>query len=243
MPTITLHQFAPFPGVDSGSPFCTKVHRALAYKGLAYRVQNAASPPAIKKINPRGKLPVLEVDDRLIPDSSAILEVLDELQPEPTLYPAEPAERARTRLLEDWADESLYWFCVHERWAVDDGFDQLAAEFTFIPAPLRWLVPKMIRRGVMKSLVAQGIGRLNHEEVLGELAKRLEMLDRLLGDATFFGGAAPSAADFAVFGPLQALRQPMTASAKPRVEAHASLVEWMQRVHEVAHNEHTVALP
>ena len=32
MPDITLYQFGPMEGVDSLSPFCTKVHRALGAK-------------------------------------------------------------------------------------------------------------------------------------------------------------------------------------------------------------------
>jgi glutathione S-transferase len=239
MPEIRLHQFGPFPGVDSGSPFCTKVHRALAFKGLAYRPKNAASPAAVKKINPRGKLPVIELDGRLIPDSSAIFRALDELQPEPRLYPEDVATRARVKLLEDWADESLYWFAVHQRWGVDENFKLLAKEFTFIPAALRWLVPPMIRRGVLKSLFAQGIGRLAQSEVLEQLETHLDMLVGLLGDGPFFVGEAPTAADFAIFGPLQAMRQDMTPEARQRVEARSTLVAWMRRVDGVAHSEHT----
>jgi len=239
MPTITLHQFGPFPGVDSGSPFCTKVHRALAFKGIAYRPKNAASPAAIKRINPRGKLPVLEIDGRLIADSSAILRALDELQPAPRLYPEGAAARARVEVLEDWADESLYWFCVHQRWGVDENFPRLAKELTFIPVALRWIVPSMIRRGVVKSLFAQGLGRLTQDEVLAQLEARLDMLVGLLGQDPFFCGDAPTAADFAIFGPLQGLRQEMTPAARERVNARRSLVDWMKRVDEAAHGEHT----
>ncbi len=239
MAKITLHQFGPFPGVDSGSPFCTKVHRALAYKGLAYAIRNAASPASIKKLNPRGKLPVLEVEGRLIPDSSVILKVLEEMQAEPRLYPEDSSLRARVKLLEDWADESFYWFCVHQRWGVDENFQQLAKQFTFIPIALRWIAPSLIRRGVVKSLFAQGIGRLTQAEVLERLEEHLDMLVEWLGAEPFFAGRLPTAADFAIFGPMQALRHSMTPEARQRVESRSALVEWMRRVDEVAHGEHT----
>jgi len=41
-------------------------------------------------------------------------------------------------LLEDWADESLYWHVVYENWLIDDQFEKFAAEILApMPAPLR----------------------------------------------------------------------------------------------------------
>lgn len=55
--------------------------------------------------NPRGKLPVLELDDgRFLTESAAIIEYLDERFPEPTLIGKTPLERARNRELDRLAD-------------------------------------------------------------------------------------------------------------------------------------------
>ena len=53
------------------------------------------------------RLPVLALDGRRIGDSTAIIAALEAYRPEPALYPAEPAERARALELEDWFDEHL----------------------------------------------------------------------------------------------------------------------------------------
>jgi glutathione S-transferase len=53
------------------------------------------------------RLPVLELDGRRIGDSTAIIAALEELVPEPALYPSDAAERARALELEDWFDEEL----------------------------------------------------------------------------------------------------------------------------------------
>jgi glutathione S-transferase len=53
------------------------------------------------------RLPVLGLDGRNIGDSTAIIAALEEYRPEPPLYPADPAERARALELEDWFDEHL----------------------------------------------------------------------------------------------------------------------------------------
>ena len=75
---IKLHQLMPTRGMDSGSPFCVKVHRALAYKGLDYTPLNVNSPGELKALNPRrSKLPVLEYNGKLILDSTGHQEVYD----------------------------------------------------------------------------------------------------------------------------------------------------------------------
>lgn len=55
--------------------------------------------------NPFGKLPVLELDDgKFLHESLAIIEYLEELHPEPSLYGPDPEARALGRQLERIAD-------------------------------------------------------------------------------------------------------------------------------------------
>jgi glutathione S-transferase len=55
--------------------------------------------------NPLGKLPVLELDDgTFLTESLPIIELVEELYPEPPMIGSEPAERARERELERVAD-------------------------------------------------------------------------------------------------------------------------------------------
>jgi glutathione S-transferase len=53
------------------------------------------------------RLPVLALNGRRIGDSTAIIAALEEHTPDPPLYPADPAQRARSLELEEWFDESL----------------------------------------------------------------------------------------------------------------------------------------
>ncbi len=83
-----------------------RVRIALNMKGLAadYR------PVHLRKgeqrgqtylaLNPQGGVPALELDDgRVLTQSMAILEYLEETHPEPPLLPKQPLERARVRSL------------------------------------------------------------------------------------------------------------------------------------------------
>ncbi len=52
-----------------------------------------------KRLNPAGLVPTLEHDGRVIVQSLAIIEYLEELQPEPRLLPKAPEDRAHVRAL------------------------------------------------------------------------------------------------------------------------------------------------
>ena len=128
MAEIKLYQFWPIADRESASPFCVKLHYALRYKRLQFETVNLASPTQAKKYNPRGKLPVLDYDGTLIRDSTDAVRYLEQHNPEPRLYPENERERAHALLLEDWADESLYWHIVYENWLIGDQFEKFAAE-------------------------------------------------------------------------------------------------------------------
>jgi len=53
--------------------------------------------PEYRAINPQQLIPALRDGDAIIPQSLAIIEYLEEKHPEPSLYPADPVERARAR--------------------------------------------------------------------------------------------------------------------------------------------------
>ena len=80
-----------------------RVRIGLNLKGLAYEtrpvnlLRSEQSAPAYRAINPQGLVPSLDVDGRILTQSSAILEWLEETYPEPALLPAEAADRAIVR--------------------------------------------------------------------------------------------------------------------------------------------------
>jgi len=64
-------------------------------------------------LSPLRRIPVL-IDDRVrLTDSTVICEYLEDRHPQPALFPRDPAQRARARWLEEFADtrmgEVLIW--------------------------------------------------------------------------------------------------------------------------------------
>jgi RNA polymerase-associated protein len=83
-------------------PYCARVRIALAEKGLEHdvvEVDLTDRPAWIYEKNDTGRVPVVEEDAWLLPESSVILEYLEERYPEPPLLPADPSERASARVL------------------------------------------------------------------------------------------------------------------------------------------------
>lgn len=95
------------------SHYSEKVRFALDFKGVEYRTRTpfVGSHQVIAMAlthSRHRRFPVLELPgERAIGDSTAIVAALEERHPDPPLYPADPDERARALMLEDYFDEEL----------------------------------------------------------------------------------------------------------------------------------------
>lgn len=93
------------------SPNCRKVRIYLAEKGLQVPLHpvnllaGEQSAPEFLRRNPFGAVPMLELDDgNVIPESLAIIEYFEELQPQPPLLGTTPLRRALVRAWERRAE-------------------------------------------------------------------------------------------------------------------------------------------
>ena len=83
-------------------PYCARVRIVLAEKGIPYdpvEIDLRDRPAWLYEKNPAGKVPVVEEDGWVLPESAVISEFLNERYPEPPLWPDDPGERAAGRLL------------------------------------------------------------------------------------------------------------------------------------------------
>lgn len=78
------------------------------------------------------KFPILQIDGRAIGDSTAIIAALERRQPEPPLYPADPAYLARALEIEDYFDTEVgpdvrslsFFHLLQDRDLAVDGVNQ-----------------------------------------------------------------------------------------------------------------------
>lgn len=80
------------------STYCRRVRIALHEKGLEVELVDMPKPeretPAFRALNPWGRIPVLVDGELVLCESTAILQYLEELHPDPPLVPPDPAGRA-----------------------------------------------------------------------------------------------------------------------------------------------------
>lgn len=92
------------------SPYVRKVLVCLELKGIAYEVDHIVpffGDDRFSKLSPLRRIPVLVDGDLVLTDSTVICEYLEDLKPEPALYPREARARARARWLEEFADTRM----------------------------------------------------------------------------------------------------------------------------------------
>lgn len=93
------------------SPACRKVRLVLAEKRLDFTLEIEPvwqRRRAFLALNPAGEVPVLiEPDERILADATAIAEYLDEVAPDPDLLGATPEARAEARRLVAWFDRKF----------------------------------------------------------------------------------------------------------------------------------------
>lgn len=85
---------------SSGSPFVSRVRMQLHAKELPHELRPAPlGTPEFLRMNPLGKMPVIDHDGLIVPESTVIAEYLEDAFPTPSLRGESPAERARVRLV------------------------------------------------------------------------------------------------------------------------------------------------
>jgi len=96
--TLVLHGYW-----RSGTSYRTRI--ALNLKGLAYETRplnllaSEQSSDDYRRLNPQGLVPALETDGRVLTQSAAILEWLEETWPTPPLLPDDAFARAEVRAM------------------------------------------------------------------------------------------------------------------------------------------------
>ncbi len=213
------------------SPFVEKVARALQWKRLPFRLVLPSGPGDLGRWNPRtGKMPVLDVDGRRSYDSSRIVRILDGVKSDHGLFSDDPSVARRQSFVEDWSDESLYWYAMAFRWTPANAAATRAQLMASLPAVWRPLAALVLPRQILAQARAQGLARLPLDVLTEEFAGRLSELVELLGQRPYFFSDRPSVADLAIFGQMNLLRSGPTPQAARMIDQRPSLAAFYDRV-------------
>ena len=93
---VTLYHWE--PNANSGKPMLTLFEKGVKFDSHYLDLLNFDQhKPEYLKINPNGTIPAMTHDDKVLTESTAIMEYVDEAFPGPKLRPDDPVERWRMR--------------------------------------------------------------------------------------------------------------------------------------------------
>lgn len=189
--------------VIHGSHPCATVKRALELKRQPYRIVEyppMVHVPLLWWRFRHARVPVLVLGSgEEVAGSGAILRRLDELVPEPPLFPADPAARARVEEAERWGDEvlqeaprRLFWAGIVRRPDAIVSYGKGSK----LPLPAfaqRAVAPPVARLAVRWDKAGEADARREH----AQLPAYLDRIDGWIAEGVI-GGEQPNAADLQI---------------------------------------------
>ena len=196
-PSLTLHVLPP-------SHPCRTVEEALRRKGLAFERVTLTPGPHVEemeRVYGAGTVPGLLIDGEPVHGSTAILPRLEELAPDPPLYPQPLADRVREAEL--WGDAELQdlgrrlpWGALHFR---PEAMGTFGGGGPLDPPGTDFAI-----RFVRASWKYHRISAAQLAEDLAGLPAKLDHVDALVADGVL-GADAPNAADLQIGATLRVL--------------------------------------
>jgi glutathione S-transferase len=215
VPEIILHQYV-------NSPFSEKIRKIFAHKKIAWRsVEQPVIMPKPRLVPLTGgyrRIPVLQIGADVWCDTGIIIRKIDELKPEPTIYPGGLTAAADT--MNQWADRRLFWSTTPVI------FEKLGAQ-----------VPKAFIEDRSKMMQGADFGAIARSapDSRNQLRAFLEILDLQLAFSPFLLGDSFSLADAACFHPVWFLRA--EPSAFGIAQKFANLMRWFERVDAMGYGD------
>jgi glutathione S-transferase len=227
---IKLFQFAPAFDLPNASPFCLKLETYLRMTSQPFEIPPASMSDVTKA--PKGKMPYIEDNGKIIADSSIIIDYLKTTYGDTLDGWLTDQETAVALAFQRMIEENLYWTVVHSRWIAAEGWHKTKVEFfRTLPAPLKLFVPALARRGLMKSMKGHGMGRHSESEIYEIGKKDVTAIAVFLGNKAYFMGDRPSSIDATVFGFIANLVvAPVESALKEHALTYPPLLAYCERM-------------
>lgn len=115
-------------------PFAQRTRILLKLKGVPFQLTEIditkPRPDWFLKLNPLGQVPVIEHRDIVLNESSVINEYLEEIFPQPAVFPSSPYRKARCRILIDYCNHefvpAMYRLLMNQERSKDCGLTDKA---------------------------------------------------------------------------------------------------------------------
>ncbi len=227
---LTLYSFG--PGANSLKPMATLYEKGLDFKPhFIDPAKFEQHSDWFKKINPRGQVPALEHDGRIITESTVICEYLEDVFPDEgtSLRPADPYWRAQMRVWTKWVDEYFCWCVSTIGWAF--GIKKIAQAMSdeefeghlkSVPIPEQQLKWRRARNGFPQEIL---------DEEFRKVGVSVRRLEETLSKQDYLLETGFSLADICNFAIANGLQRPGGFFGEQVNEKDTpGLIAWIERV-------------
>lgn len=220
-PTLILHHY-------TTSPFSEKVRLILGAKQLAWKSVSVPAimpkPDVLALTGGYRKTPFMQIGSDIYCDTALICDVLEQLQPEHTLYPK--GTKGLARITAQWADRTLFW---------------AAMAYNLSPKGVAQLFAGVSREmtqafGEDRRKMSAGMTRLRPGDATAAYKSYLRLLAEMLEHNEFLLGSTPTVADFATYHPLWFTRKQVPVMAWI-LDATPGVLDWMERMAAIGHGQ------
>jgi glutathione S-transferase len=229
---IKLAVFGPAFGLPDPSPFVTKAEVLMKMSGLPFETKSGDVRKA-----PKGKLPYIDDEGQIVADSTFIRFHLERKYGIDFDRGLTPAQRGAAWAAEKMLEDQVYWVVINERWLDDANFAKGPAMFfAGIPAPIRPLIVRMIRKGLRKTLHLHGIGRHAPTDINELGVRAVTAVSHMLGDNEYLTGPNICGADATVYAFMAGILCPhFDSQLRVSAEKLTNIVSYCERMRRKFH--------
>jgi glutathione S-transferase len=216
---IILHHYR-------NSPFSEKIRLILGFKNLAWK--SVDIPPIMPKpdllplTGGYRRTPVMQIGADIYCDTALMADVLERIQPSPSLYPQ--AYAGLDRILAQWADSTLFWTAI---------------SYSFQPQGLANIFKNMTPEQMQafsadRAKFRGNAPRMALPEAIGQMRELVKRLEGMLADGKpYLLGAQPSIADFSVYHAIWFVHD--LAGLADILAAAPKVAAWKERIAAIGH--------
>ena len=226
---ITLYTFGPAFGLPDMSPFVMKAEMLLKLAGLDYRMDTNGFSKA-----PKGKLPYIDDAGEIVADSTFIRRHIERKYGIDLDQGLDSEQRAISWAFERMFEDHVYWAFLHARWVDDANFNRgPRVYFDRLPIPMRFIVPRVVRRQLKAQIMGHGIGRHTDAEIVELGTRSLDAAADFLGHKAYMMGPEPSGLDATAFAFLAGALCPLFETPlRAAAERHDNVKGYVARMAE-----------
>lgn len=228
MSRVTLYHWE--PNANSGKPMLALMEKGVAFKSHYLDLLNFDQhKPDYLAINPQGTIPAMIHGDRVLTESTAIMEYVDAAFDGPRLSPADPKDQWRMRWWMKFMDQWLAPSFSMIGWSVFVGPAVRSKDPEVLKAAID-RIPLPERRVAWRKAIYGTFSDAEMKESQRRVAVGIGMLEDALSKRKWLAGDEYSLADMNGFNLGYAL--PLSQPQLSNDEKTPHIMEWLRKIYE-----------